>query len=94
MMNEPNASKILDAFPVDVPSKAILTEALEGRSKERLITDDSVPDRLSAEAAMALAQSGSIFIGRGISQRSPQSTLSELRRDRREYRVAIIPATT
>jgi len=83
MANTKMLRKILDAFPTDVPSRAILCAALEGSSKARLITDESAADPVSSGAVIALGQNGTMFVGRGVSQAFFQSKLAELRQKQR-----------
>lgn len=83
MSNDGEIRTSLDAFPGDVPSRAILSAALEGRSRSRLVVDPSDSDPMSSGAILCRIENGTVFVGRGVSQRFFESALSALRREQR-----------
>lgn len=83
MNNRASVGKILDAFPEDIPSRALLGAAIEGRSKGRVILDESDDNPVESGAVIVLNKNGTTYVGRGASQEFFHETLSDLRRDQR-----------
>lgn len=78
-----STAAILGAFPNDIPSRALLAAAIEGKSKGRVILDESRGNPLEAGSVIVLNRNGTTYIGRGVSQEFFRTALSVLRRGRR-----------
>jgi len=76
-------SAILDAFPTDIPSRALLAAAVEGRSRGRVLSDQSRDDPVASGAVIVHNQNGTVWVGHGVSQDFLQAALSSLRHDHR-----------
>ena len=83
MTHNDQLSTNLNMFPVDIPNRAILSAAIEGRSKSRLVADTTQTDPKSSGAALVHCHNGTVFVGHGVSQSFLESTLLNLRREQR-----------
>ena len=52
----------LSGFPIDIPNRAILAAALEGRSKSRLVVDTSHTDPISSGAVLVHCHNGTLLL--------------------------------
>ena len=68
------------AFPADIPSAAILGAILDGRTPGELLVDPASDDAVADGAVIAVADNGTTFIGRGVSQGFLEAALSEARK--------------